>query len=51
MLSTGGGVIVIVASIIDGGGSVREEAVALIAWLSSDQSNFVTGAYYPINYN
>jgi NAD(P)-dependent dehydrogenase (short-subunit alcohol dehydrogenase family) len=99
MLSTGGGVIVNVASILDGGGSVREEAVlytaaklvsltkivtreygnrgirvntvgpafsarrlppstlkadevaALIAWLSSDQSNFVTGAYYPIDYN
>jgi len=26
-----------------------DEVVALVAWLSSDQSSFVTGAYYPIN--
>jgi enoyl-[acyl-carrier-protein] reductase (NADH) len=25
--------------------------VGLIAWLSSDQSSFVTGAYYPIDCN
>ena len=28
-----------------------DEIVGLIAWLSSDQSSFVTGAYYPIDCN
>jgi NAD(P)-dependent dehydrogenase (short-subunit alcohol dehydrogenase family) len=28
-----------------------DEVLALIAWLSSDQSSFVTGAYYPIDNN
>jgi NAD(P)-dependent dehydrogenase (short-subunit alcohol dehydrogenase family) len=26
-----------------------EEVAALVAWLSSDQSSFVTGAYYPVD--
>src|SRR5574338_1386794 len=44
---------VIASDIAEAGGreTVRlaEEVTELVAWLSSDQASFVTGAYYPVD--